>query len=1401
MGDEPTFSACLNWKLFAFGNIEKIAPACLLTFSFSFPVLKVVPSFGAFILNSPTAMPPRRDTTGDDNQPPLTDLLTQLISATNTAADRNTTQLTALIEATKSLTTKIDSQTATTANLVTHIATLSDNLNTDTSKTPHINFPKNKESPSSSYSNNPRPPKILLPSFDGTNPLGWIFQAESFFSYYKIPPEERIALVAFHVSGDALAWYQHLDSNHLLGSWDTFKRQVELRFGPSSYENHEATLLKLHQTTTVRAYQTEFEKLSNRVTGLSPQTLKNCFISGLKPEIQAELAILKPITFHETCGLAQLVEDKLTHQPKPKIPYVPKPFSTNPTSNSTTSILPSTSANKSHANLEPLPTHPTKPLPFTKLSPEALQQRRKDGLCFRCPEKFVPGHKCSPPQFLIIVDNDEDHSTPDPLDTVPSHETPPPQLWSLSAAAYFGMSSSQTLRITGFINTCPVTVLIDCGSTHNIVQPRIAKQLNLPTKPLEPFRVMVGNGQFIQCSEYCSDVQLQLQKTKFQIPFFVLPVEGADVILGISWLGALGTITADFSVPQISFVKDGNQCTLRGEPRTQQVSSSSLSTMLKHDSIAAIHTLTMEPQPHIQNPTDPTVDPNITALLDLFQTVFEIPHTLPPNRHHDHHIPLLTNTPVNVRPYRYPHFQKQIMTQLITEMLQDGIIRPSQSPFSSPVLLVKKKDGSWRFCVDYRALNTVTVKDRFPIPTIDELLDELHGATVFSKIDLRSGYHQIRVAQDDIHKTAFRTSDGHYEFLVMPFGLTNAPSTFQSAMNDLFRPVLRHFVLVFFDDILIYSRNRAEHYTHLRYVFHKLQQNHFHAKASKCVFGVTDISFLGHRISGQGVSPEAEKIAAIQQWPQPSSFTTIRAFLGLTGYYRRFVPHYAHIAAPLTDILKLKEFKWTDKADAAFKELKSNMQQLITLALPNFTKPFDVTTDASGMAIGAVLSQDNKPIAFFSKKLCHTMQGQSTYTKEFYAITEAVKKWRQYLLGRRFRIYTDHHSLKHILTQTIQTPEQQKWVTKLLGYDFEVLYKPGRENTVADALSRVDIPSMLAISYPTAPWLDDIRSYYSTNPQGIEFAASITADPTVFPNHVFRDGLVFIAGKLFIPPISHIREQLLTEFHSSFIGGHAGINATVKRLSGTFTWLGLKKDVAQFVKSCTVCQAIKHPNHKPYGLLQPLPTPSQPWHDISMDFITQLPPSKGKVCIWVIVDRLSKYAHFIPLSPNYTAVTLASHFMHEIYRLHGLPKTIVSDRDPLFLSRFWKELFKLMGTKLLHSSAYHPQTDGQTEVVNRCLEMYLRAFVFDEPRTWAQLLYLAEFCYNTSHHSSINMSPFKALYGRDVTSIHNYLPGSTTTGSIESSLLEHQKIMSSLKRSIEVSKQKMVTQANKQNRS
>nr|XP_043614527.1 uncharacterized protein LOC122586615 [Erigeron canadensis] len=695
-------------------------------------------------------MPPRKDASSSDEMSSTSnDQLNQLITITTNSANNQAnlnTQIAALVQATTNLNAKLDAQTENTARLINQVTRLTDRSTSESDEEEPTRHHVNRDQP-----RNPRPPKIQLPNFDGSHPLGWIFQAENYFTYYQIPPQERVTLTAFHFVGDALTWYQNQSSNGLLGNWTAFKRSVELRFGPSTFDNHEAALFKLHQQATVTEYQTEFERLNNRITGLSAQTLLNCFISGLKPEIQAELAIIKPNTFEAACGLARRVEDKFNHLFKYKSPYATKSYSTtnfsiNPISTPiSTSLAPTTNFTKPTTTTPPVMTtpplmsSPPKPLPLTKLSPEAIQLRRKEGLCFRCPEKFFPGHKCSPPQFLLIVDNDDQilsqNEPPDPQET----KTATPQFMSLSDAAYFGMSSLQTLRITGYINGSPVTVLVDCGSTHNIIQPRIVSRLDLPKKPLQPFAVMVGNGQNIHCQGHCQDVPLQLQKADFQILFFVFPVQGADVVLGIAWLGTLGPIIADFSIPKISFTINGNSITLTGEPMNKQVLSSSLSSMLRHGSIDSLHALLLEPS---SNTTDSLTnsDPLITNLLNEFQTVFATPHTLPPSRPHDHQIPLLNdNKPVNVKPYRYPHFQKKVMTQLIDEMLRDGIIQPSQSPFSSPVLLVKKKDGTWRFCVDYQALNAVTIRDRFPIPTIDELLDELNGANIFSKIDLRSG--------------------------------------------------------------------------------------------------------------------------------------------------------------------------------------------------------------------------------------------------------------------------------------------------------------------------------------------------------------------------------------------------------------------------------------------------------------------------------------------------------------------------------------------------------------------------------------------------------------------------------------------------------------------------------------
>lgn len=669
-----------------------------------------------------------------------------------------------------------------------------------------------------------------------------------------------------------------------------------------------------------------------------------------------------------------------------------------------------------------------------------MDARRAKGLCFNYDEKKFRGHRCKTKPFLLLMaDEDEPPPTdyyildqpdpPLPTSILPSNMTPTSPSFSqphnhkpfhLSMQALTGQPSPKTLRFMAFIVGHEVSVLIDSGSSHNILQSRVASFLNISTTPIETVKVMVGNGALFECNGFCPEIPLVIQSYTFQVPFYLFPIQGADVVLGVQWLQFVGPFVADFSIPSMQFHHQGSLITLQGDssPPLTLASFHQFLRMMHTDSVAACHTITMiptnpthinttslEPSPKPTPKEDfdfSSFSPDLACILHTYSH-FSPPHGLPTTRPHDHHIHLLPNSqPVNIKPYRYPHFQKEAMTNLIADMLKEGIIRPNTSPYSSPVLLVKKKDGSWRFCVDYRGLNALTIRDRFPIPTIDELLDELKGAAIFSKIDLRSGYHQIRLVEEDIPKTRFRTFDGHYEFLVMPFGLTNAPSTFQAAMNDLLHPFLRKFVLVFFDDILIFSQFWPDHLLHLEQVLALLLQQQFYAKLSKCSFGVSSVDYLGHIISNRGVQVDPSKIKAIEDWPVPTSLTALCGFLSLTGFYSRFVKHYATIASPLTDLLKANSFSWTSTADTAFQKLKEVMLHLPLLSLPDFSLPFEVTTDASTVAIGAVLSQNHHPIAFFSKKMYPRMCASSTYIRELYAITEAIKKMATVFIGQYF---------------------------------------------------------------------------------------------------------------------------------------------------------------------------------------------------------------------------------------------------------------------------------------------------------------------------------------------------------------------------------------------------------------
>ncbi|KAJ7960249.1 Ty3/gypsy retrotransposon protein [Quillaja saponaria] len=656
-----------------------------------------------------------------------------------------------------------------------------------------------------------------------------------------------------------------------------------------------------------------------------------------------------------------------------------------------------------------------------------------------------------------------------------------------------------------------------------------------------------------------------------------------------------------------------------------------------------------------------------------------------------------------------------------------------------------------------------------------------------------------KMAEEDIPKTAFRTYSGHYEYLVMPFGLTNAPSTFQSLMTEVFRPFLRKFVLVFIDDILIYSQNWGQHIKHLTVIFEVLRKHTLFVKENKCSFGAKEVEYLGHIITEDGVAADPKKIEGMIEWPVPKTVKALRGFLGLTGYYRKFVKGYGSISKPLTELLKKEAFIWSQEAEAAFQRLKKAMTEAPVLAMPNFNVIFIIEIDACGIGIGAVLMQTNRPIAFISKALSQKHQSMSTYEKEMLAIVFAVRKWSSYLIGRHFQIRTDHQSLIFLSDQRLTTPAQQEFLAKMMGFDYEICYKKGSRNVVANALSRRDEPQLCVVYTTTvqSELLQKIKQSWEQDEKLQKIIKELSVSVDSHRHYKWEQGVLKRKGKLVVGNDPTLKQEIIECYHGSPIGGHSGVVPTCKRIAVSMYWKGLKPDVKEFVKACGICQKAKYERAASAGLLQPLPIPDRVWTDIAMDFVEGLPKSEGMNVILVVVDRLSKYAHFSPLAHPFSAIEVAQVFMNTIFRLHGPPQSIVSDRDKIFLSKFWEELMKKQGIKQRLSTAYHPQTDGQTEVLNRCLETYLRCMTGEQPKEWVRWLPLAEYWYNTNFHSAIQTTPYQVLYGQKPPMHIPYLVGSTAVETVDRSLNAREEAIKVLKFHMERAQNRMRMQINK----
>lgn len=492
-------------------------------------------------------------------------------------------------------------------------------------------------------------------------------------------------------------------------------------------------------------------------------------------------------------------------------------------------------------------------------------------------------------------------------------------------------------------------------------------------------------------------------------------------------------------------------------------------------------------------------------------------------------------------------------------------------------------------------------------------------------------------------------------------------------------------MLVFFDDILIYSRTYEEHVINISLVFELLDRDQWKIKLSKCSFAQRQIHYLGHVISELGVGTDPEKVAAIADWPVPSNVKELRSFLGLAGYYWKFVKNFGVISKPLTDLLKKHSvFVWTQEHDKSFTALKSTLTHSPVLAMPDFSNEFAIETDASALCVGAVLLQNGHPLAFISKALGPKSRGLSTYEKEYMAILLAVQQWRPYLQHGEFVIFTDQRSLSMLSEQRLHTTWQQKVFTKLLGLQYRIVYKKGSENRVADALSRKPVyeASCAAISSCSPQWIHEVINSYQNDESSLSMVARLSIDPQAVPQFTLRDGVLRYNNRIWIGSNPSLQHKLLQACHSSALGGHSGAPVTYMRIKQLFAWKGMKSAVQGFVQSCIVCQQAKPDKSKLPSKLQPLPVPEGAWQVISMDFVEGLLHSGHANCTLVVVDLFTKYAHCLPLRHPFTANGVAKLFLDQVYRLHGMPLSIISDRDRVFTSHFWNELFSLAGVQL-----------------------------------------------------------------------------------------------------------------------
>ncbi|WAR57332.1 hypothetical protein PtB15_8B379 [Puccinia triticina] len=719
----------------------------------------------------------------------------------------------------------------------------------------------------------------------------------------------------------------------------------------------------------------------------------------------------------------------------------------------------------------------------------------------------------------------------------------------------------------------------------------------------------------------------------------------------------------------------------------------------------------------------------------------------PSRRKYDFRVDLVPRaTPQASRIIPLSPAENQALDTLIAEGLASGTIWRTTSPWAAPVLFTGKKNGNLRPCFDYQKLNTLTVKNRYPLLLTMDLVDSLLDADTFTKLDLRNAYGNLRVAEGDEDKLAFICKAGQFAPLTMPFGPTGAPGYFQYFMQDILLGRIGKDTATYLDDIMVYTQKGSDHTAAVNGILETLSKHQSWLKPEKCEFSKPEVEYLGLLIACNRIRMDPAKVKAVTDWPAPRNVTELQRFIGFSNFYRRFIDHFSGKTRPLHDLTKAKtRFVWVDKCNSAFECLKTAFTSAPILKIADPYKPFILECDCSDFALGAVLSQAEKNYEIFDKELL--------------AIVAAFKEWRQYLEGNPHRltaiVYTNHQNLESFMTTKELSRRQARWAKTMGCFDFEIIFRPGRQATKPDALSRrpdlapapgekLTFGQLLKpnnITERTFAEISEFESWFKD--KSIDLAEA---------KHWFEVDVLGIdaehgAENELAMADWYRRNEIPKSQHNTKAAGHSGRSRTLALVRRSFVWNGQKKFVNQYVDGCDSCQRVKASTQWPFGTLEPLPIPAGPWTDISYDLITDLPESRSHDSILTVVDRLTKMAHFIPCRKSMNAEQLANLMAEHVWKLHGTPKTIVSDQGSIFVSQITRELDNRLGIRFQPSTAYHPRTDGQSEIANKAVDQYLRHFVSYQQDDWAPLLATAEFAYNNNDHTSTGVSPFKANYG------------------------------------------------------